>query len=88
MGFDVWCPLLFVGDVSFPLWGFDSKNLIGPVWSGKCLMLCGLMCGSGISSVWWGSRHHETCPWHGQFKKNFKSSGGEECVFSSNERGS
>ena len=39
MDFDVWCPLPFVGDVSFPLWGFDSKNLIGPVWSGKPLGL-------------------------------------------------
>ena len=39
MGFGVWRPLPFVGDVSVPLWGFGSKNLIGPVRSGKPLGL-------------------------------------------------
>ena len=41
--FSVWCPLLFVGDVSVPLWGFGSKNLIGPVRSGKPLGLFSVM---------------------------------------------
>ena len=39
MAFGVWCPLPFVGDVSVPLWGFGSKNLIRPVWSEKPLGL-------------------------------------------------
>ena len=53
--FGVWCPLLSTGGISVPLRRFDSKNLIGPVQSGKplglFLVLCGIMYGSGISSV-------------------------------------
>ena len=41
--FDVWCPLPFVGDVSVPLLGFGSKNLIGLVQSGKPLGLFSVM---------------------------------------------
>ena len=39
MVFGVWCPLPIVGDVCVLLWGFGSKNLIGPVRSGKPLGL-------------------------------------------------
>ena len=43
MVFGVWCPLPIVSDVCVPLWGFGSKNLIGPVWSGKPLGLFNVM---------------------------------------------
>ena len=90
--FGVWCPLPFVGDVSVPLWGFGSKNLIGPVWLGKPLGLFNVTrpyasqaldgeAGTIKPVPGLGSSTHFCfgLP-HGEFRKNFNSFGRGKCI--------
>ena len=82
---------LFIG-ISGPLWGFCSKNLIGPVRSGKPLGLFSVtrpyawfwhlmrlmrrQVPLNLSLAWVLTRTSALILWHGEFRKNFNSFGG------------
>ena len=98
------CALVFVSGVLFwlfigisgLLWGFCSKNLIGPVWSEKplglfsvtwpyawfwCLMhLMGRQAPLNLSLVWVLTCTSALILWHEEFRKNFNSFGEGKCI--------
>ena len=86
---------LFIS-ISGPLWGFCSKNLIGPVQSGKPLglfsvtwpyarfwhliHLMGRQAPLNLSLAWVLSHTSALILWHGEFQKNSDSFGGGKCI--------
>ena len=86
---------LFIG-ISGPLWGFCSKNLIGPVLSGKPLglfsvtrpyaqfwhlmHLMGRQAPLNLSLAWVLACTSASILWHREFQKNFDSFGGGKCI--------
>ena len=86
---------LFIG-ISGLLWGFCSKNLIGPVRSGKPLglfsvtrpyarfwhlmRLMGRQAPLNLSMAWVLACTSVLMVWHGEFRKNFDSFGEGKCI--------
>ena len=87
MGFDVWCPLFFVGVISVLLWILGIKNLVRPVRPGKpyaalCMDLVSQALDGGAGAM-------KPVPWHvSTVQQELKQFWWRRVHINSNERGS